>query len=79
MTCPSEIESIFGGSQFDDPPIGTQLRRIRCDLGLSQADLAKLAGVRQGTISKMERNSDRTPVGVLQKVCNAISYKLIID
>jgi DNA-binding XRE family transcriptional regulator len=40
--------------QCDDTLLGAHLERLRCDTGLTQADVAKRMGVTQSTVSRLE-------------------------
>jgi len=51
-----------------DIDIGARLRSLRVQHGLSQRELAKRAGVTNGTISMIEQNRTSPSVGSLKKV-----------
>lgn len=51
-----------------DIDVGTRLRSLRDHYGLSQRELAKRAGVTNGTISTIEQNKSSPSVGSLKKV-----------
>jgi DNA-binding XRE family transcriptional regulator/predicted RNase H-like HicB family nuclease len=55
------------------------LRWARQDAGLSQAQLAKLAGVTQPMITKLESVNYNPSVGVLEQVARALGAKLVVD
>ena len=40
--------------QYDDTLLGAHLERLRCDAGLTQAEVAKRMGVTQSTVSRLE-------------------------
>jgi len=64
----------FGlGADFD---LGTRLRGIRESNGLSQRELARRAGVTNGTISLIEQNRTSPSVGSLKKVLDGIPMSL---
>lgn len=64
----------FGlGADFD---LGTRLRSIRESNGLSQRELARRAGVTNGTISLIEQNRTSPSVGSLKKVLDGIPMSL---
>ena len=55
-----------------DIDIGSRLRALRAQHGLSQRELAKRAGVTNGTISMIEQNRISPSVGSLKKVLDGI-------
>lgn len=59
-------------------PIGTLIRSIRNQLGISQSALAKRAGVPQSTVSRIETGEKDMNVSTLHKVLDAISCDLVI-
>jgi len=64
----------FGlGADFD---LGARLRAIRETNGLSQRELARRAGVTNGTISLIEQNRTSPSVGSLKKVLDGIPMSL---
>lgn len=48
------------------------VRAIRLQRGLTQADLAAMAGVNQATISKLERGSEHVTLGLITVVAQAL-------
>lgn len=57
--------------------LGAQVRGVRTFLGLSQSELARLAGVSQGTLSRLERgHGAATPLVVIVKVRLALASLL---
>ena len=57
------------------PALGVTLRRERRRQGLRQADLARLAGVRQATVSKLETEGEVT-TATLMAVLAALGLEL---
>ncbi|HLJ72760.1 MAG TPA: cupin domain-containing protein [Roseiarcus sp.] len=55
-----------------DPDVGQRLRQARRRLGLSQRELARRAGVSNGTISMIEANQVSPSVSALKQVLSAI-------
>lgn len=53
-----------------------RVAEIRRSKGLSQADLAELAGVEQPTISRIERGNDAVTLRVLRQVAAALGVSL---
>ena len=57
--------------------LGAQVLRVREFLGLSQEQLARLAGVSQGAISRLENGRGlATPLLVVMKTCGALRSAL---
>ncbi len=56
--------------------VGTRLREVRLMAGLSQRQLAKRAGVTNGTISLIEQNRTNPSVGSLKKVLDGIPMSM---
>ena len=59
--------------EFD---LGTRLRAVREQYGLSQRELARRAGVTNGTISLIEQNKNSPSVASLKKVLDGIPLSL---
>ncbi len=70
---PDTQDSFGFGADFD---LGTRLRSIRQTSGLSQRELARRAGVTNGTISLIEQNRTSPSVGSLKKVLDGIPMSL---
>ncbi|MCE9651004.1 MAG: cupin domain-containing protein [Parvibaculum sp.] len=58
------------------PDIGARLRELRTMHGLSQRELAKRAGVTNGTISLIEQNRISPSVGSLKKVLDGFPISI---
>lgn len=58
--------------------IGTLIKSIRTQLGMSQKALAQRAGVPQSTISRIEQDEREANLGTLNKILAAISCNLVI-
>jgi len=57
-------------------PIQIRVRELRTDRGLSQEALADLAGVRQGTVSAIERGvTTRIDLDVLERLAKALQVE----
>src|SRR5215510_2797711 len=57
--------------------VGAQVRRTRDFLGLSQEEVARLAGVSQGAVSRLETaHGLATPLLVVLKVQQAVAHHL---
>jgi transcriptional regulator with XRE-family HTH domain len=52
--------------------IGSRLRRLRQERSITQSQLAKLIGVRQSHISKIENNRSSVSIETLEKIANAL-------
>jgi HTH-type transcriptional regulator / antitoxin HipB len=59
--------------------IGAMLRRARRNAGLTQAELGARIGLRQATISKLERGEPATRLSTLMDVLSALGLEIIID
>lgn len=71
------IESLQGCVQIDeDFDLGKRLRAIRQRHGLSQRELARRAGVTNGTISLIEQNKNSPSVASLKKVLDGVPMSL---
>ncbi len=60
----------------NDPEIGSRLRAIREQRGLSQRELARRAGVTNATISLIEKNKSSPSVSSLKKVLDGLPMTL---
>ncbi len=58
------------------PDLGTRLRSVREERGLSQRELARRAGVTNATISLIEKNRSSPSVSSLKKVLDGIPMTL---
>ena len=56
-----------------------RLQTIRECKDISQADLAKITGVRQEVISRMETGKNCPSLKTFCKFANALGYKLILN
>jgi len=56
--------------------IGDELRETRRAAGLTQEDLADLAGVHSTYISLLERNRKSPTVEVLQRICSSLGLPM---
>ena len=54
------------------------LYETRTDLGISQKELAKLSGIRQSNISRIERGTCSPTINTLSKLAYAMGKKLEI-
>lgn len=58
--------------------IGTLIKSVRLQLGMSQKALAQRAGVPQSTISRIEQGEKDANLSTLNKILGAISCELVI-
>ncbi|MDM1450423.1 helix-turn-helix domain-containing protein [Myroides odoratimimus] len=56
--------------------IGSKIKAIRKEKGLTQTQLGKLVGVQKAQISKIENNTSNVKITTLLKVLNALEAKL---
>ncbi len=54
------------------PPVESRLREVRKSMGLTQAQLAKKAGMAQGEISRIESSATMISLDVLDRLCRAL-------
>lgn len=59
--------------------IGAVIQRTRKNLGWSQSDLAERAGLRQATISTIERGESPARIDTLLSVLGALDLEFRID
>ncbi len=58
--------------------IGAIVRRARRNAGLTQTDLAGRVGLRQATISRLEKGESETKLGTLLDVLGALGLEITI-
>lgn len=59
--------------------IGAIIRRVRRNAGLTQTDLGNRIGLRQATISRLEKGEDETRLSTLLNALGALGLEIIID
>ncbi len=59
--------------------VGAIVRRARRRAGLSQAELGAKIGLRQATVSKLERGEPATQIITLLDALSALGLEIIID
>lgn len=59
--------------------LGNLIQRARTQRGLTQTELADLAGMRQELISKIERGQEGTKLANLYALLAALELDLVID
>ena len=59
--------------------IGAIIRRARRNAGLTQTELGKRIGLRQATISKLEKGEPATRISTLLDALTALGLEIIID
>lgn len=57
--------------------IGTKMRTLRMDRGLTSVELAQLAGTTQSTISDIENDNRSPQLSTLAKICNALNVPIM--
>lgn len=55
---------------------GRRIEERRLELGLTQWDLARLVGVQQSTISRLEANQQNATIALLARVAAALQISL---
>ena len=63
---------------LDSDVLAKRLRRKRECLHLTQAQVAKRAGVHRNTVSKVENNPSDVKFGLLCKIVHALDSKVVI-
>lgn len=56
-----------------------QLVRIRLDRGLTQAELARKAGMQQSTVARLERGHGNPSLHTLLAIAKALNANLMLD
>lgn len=56
--------------------VGSKLRKVREERGLSQRELAKLAGISTNAVSLIERDENSPSVSTLQSLASALNVKM---
>ena len=56
----------------------TLIRKTRADAGLTQAELAARAGLRQSAIARLERGSANPTIATLDNVIAATGHRLVL-
>lgn len=59
--------------------LGAIIRRARRKAGLTQAELGKKIGLRQATISKLEKGEPATRISTLLDTLTALGLEVIVD
>ena len=59
--------------------IGVIIRRARRKAGLTQTELGKKIGLRQATISKLEKGEPATQISTLLDALTALGLEVVID
>jgi transcriptional regulator with XRE-family HTH domain len=57
--------------------LGEQLKKLRADKGVSQPELAELAGIEQSYLSKLENDKSLPSNEVFRKLLNAFSLSVV--
>ena len=58
--------------------IADELIRIRCETGMTQAQMAKLIGTKQSAIARLESGNYNPSLSMLQRVARALGKTLTI-
>ena len=59
--------------------IGAIIRRARRSAGMNQTELGEKVGLRQATISKLERGEPATRLSTMLDVLSALGLEIVID
>jgi len=63
----------------DPSELGIFLRKRRDALKIAQGDLASIAGIDQGNLSKIERGTAKATLETYLRICNALGVDLIAE
>jgi transcriptional regulator with XRE-family HTH domain len=64
---------------LDPKDLGTFLRQRRESLEILQSDLASIAGIDQGNLSKIERGTAKATLETYLRLCKALGVDLIAE
>jgi transcriptional regulator with XRE-family HTH domain len=67
-----DLTALVSRPKIGDTSRMENLRRLRTDMGLTQAQLAEKAGVNQATISKIEKGSANFTADMAEKIARAL-------
>jgi transcriptional regulator with XRE-family HTH domain len=56
--------------------IGSRIRELRLQKGLSQLQLAELTGIKQGNITRIESGRHASRIDIISKIAEALDSKL---
>jgi transcriptional regulator with XRE-family HTH domain len=73
---PNSVEPDDATASIDPSDVGARIRRLREVYGMSQRELARLAGVTNGAISVIEQNRVSPSVASLKKILEAFQLTL---
>lgn len=59
-----------------DQAVGKKLRGLRAEKGMSQEDLAKLSGISESAIFRIEKGERSPRLGQLDALCDALEIDL---
>lgn len=59
--------------------LGAVLRRFRRERGLTQIQLAKLAGLRQGTVSQVENGLETVKLTTIMELMRALELEIVVQ
>jgi len=77
------LENIKPKQVYSDYDLSAELSQLivntRNDNGMTQSDLARVSGVSQSNISKMENGNYIPSLTILKRIANGLGKRLIID
>ncbi|NJN35701.1 MAG: helix-turn-helix transcriptional regulator [Nitrospiraceae bacterium] len=73
---PNELSTMI---VTDPKDLGTFLRQRRETLEILQGDLASIAGIDQGNLSKIERGTAKATLETYLRLCKALGVELIAE
>ena len=58
--------------------IGSQIQTMRVQLGLSKEELAKMCGITELNVTKIEKGVYNYPIDLIARIADALDAKIII-
>jgi HTH-type transcriptional regulator/antitoxin HipB len=77
MSTPKQKNLIIATRASDQ--LGLAIARYRAKANLSQVELAQEAGLRQATISKVEKGVGTTEVQTIYAICAALGLEIVLQ
>lgn len=70
---------VYLNAVYNPKQLANRLKLYREQQGWSQVEVASRVGVKQATISNFENNPDKSQLGTMFKIIQAMGVNLIID
>ena len=59
--------------------IGSQIQEMRVQLGLSKEELAKMCGITELNVTKIENGVYNYPIDLVGKIADALNAKIVLE